>query len=237
MMDGRIFPGVPAQRAGLDEAAHRASIDDGSCVPMQHHIDMPTARKHGRDGRARRVVERRRQAAFTLIELLAVLAISAILLSVALPAVGEMLRAYRLKLAARDLLGAVELARGQAIASGQKVLLAPSSDSLSWSDGWTVFIDRNGNRRPDAGDLIIGRHPAIDPGIAISMHFGGQQGSPYLAYNSMGRGCNHNNSLAPRFGTLTVAQGGLQRRIKINMLGRARLCDPGRDGANCAGNE
>jgi len=184
-----------------------------------------------------------RQNAFTLVELLMVLAIAAILLAVALPAVEGMMRAYRLRLAAAELFGAVELARGQAIALGQKVTLAPSTATLDWADGWTVFIDHDGNRRPDAGDDILMRHPALAHAstaqekaeISVSLNFGTQQGPPYLAYNSMGRGCSHLSSLTPRFGTLTLAQGRHIRRIKINMLGRARLCDPGLDAANCAG--
>jgi type IV fimbrial biogenesis protein FimT len=186
---------------------------------------------------------RRRQRAFTLVELLIVMAIAAVLLGVALPAIDGMLRAYRLRLAAAELFGAVELARAQAIALGQKVTLAPSAATLDWADGWTVFIDRNGNRRPDGGDDILMRHPALAHAssaqekaeIAVSLNFGVQQGPPYLAYNSMGRGCSHLSSLTPRFGTLTLAQGRQIRRIKINMLGRARLCDPGRDAAVCAG--
>ena len=184
-----------------------------------------------------------RQRAFTLVELLIVVAVATILLGISLPAIDGMLRAYRLRLAAAELFGAVELARAQAIALGQKVTLAPSAATLDWADGWTVFIDRNGNRRPDGGDDILMRHPALahpsnsqeKAEIAVSLNFGAQQGPPYLAYNSMGRGCSHLSSLTPRFGTLTMAQGRQIRRIKINMLGRARLCDPGRDAANCAG--
>lgn len=170
-----------------------------------------------------------------LIELLAVLAIAAILATIALPAMGQMVRAYRMRLAAAELLGAVELARGQAIALGHTVLVAPSAPSLDWSDGWSVFIDRNGDRRPDPGDLILMLHPALAAPLRFTMQFGSQQGPPYLAYNSMGRGCNHANSLASRFGTLTVSEGGAALRIKINMLGRARLCNPARDGAACDG--
>ncbi|MDB5959198.1 MAG: hypothetical protein JWP59_492 [Massilia sp.] len=175
------------------------------------------------------------RAGHTLVELLAVLAISLVLLSIAMPAMGDMLRAYRLRMAAADLFGAVELARGQAIALGQTVLLAPTAATLDWGDGWTVFIDRNGDRRPDGGDEILVRRPSPAPGIAYTMHFGAQQGPPYLAYNSMGRGCNHANSLASRFGTMTLKQGEQIRRIKINMLGRARLCDPAREPLACAG--
>ena len=71
--------------------------------------------------------------------------------------------------------------------------------------------------------------------LTIGMNFGKQQGPPYVAYNSMGRSCSHTSSLTARFGTFTIAQGRQLRRIKINMLGRARLCDPARDGAGCAG--
>ena len=176
-----------------------------------------------------------RGSGFSLIELITVVAICAILFGVAMPALDDMVRSYRLRLAAADLLGAIELARGQAIAQGQKVLLAPSEPSLSWADGWTVFIDRNGDRRPGPGDEILMRHPPLQGNPTIDMAFGGQQGPPYLAYNGMGRGCTHSNSLAPRFGTVTLTLGRHTRRVKINMLGRARLCDPAVSGAACSG--
>lgn len=182
------------------------------------------------------------QRGVTLIELLTVLVVAAILVGAAVPALDGMLRAYRLRLAAADFLGAVELTRAQAIMQGQKVTLAPTDASLDWVGGWTVFIDRDGDRRPGAGDDILMRHPPLAPragsgaapAIAFTMNFGPQQGPPYLAYNSMGRGCSHLSSLSARFGTVTLAQGRQLRRIKINMLGRARLCDPDRDAA-CAG--
>lgn len=174
-------------------------------------------------------------AGATLLELLVVLAIAAILSGVAAPALGDAVRAYRLRLAAADLFGAVELARGQAMALGRKVVLAPTADTLDWADGWTVFIDVDGDRRPGSGDTILMRHPPVARGIGFTMNFGKQQGPPYLAYNSTGRGCSDGNSLAPRFGTMTLADGGRIRRIKINMLGRARLCDPGREPLTCAG--
>jgi type IV fimbrial biogenesis protein FimT len=56
----------------------------------------------------------------------------------------------------------------------------------------------------------------------------------HIAYNGAGRGCSAGNGAAARSGTLSLFHGGAIRRIKINMLGRARLCDPARD-AGCDG--
>ena len=79
------------------------------------------------------------------------------------------------------------------------------------------------------------RHGPLAAGIAVDAVFSGQQGASYLAYNSMGRSCSDTSSLAARWGTLSLVQGQQIRRIKINMLGRARMCDPARDGVNCTG--
>ena len=79
------------------------------------------------------------------------------------------------------------------------------------------------------------RHGPLAEGIEVDAAFSSQQGAPYLAYNSMGRSCSDTSSLAARWGTLSLVHGGQTRRIKINMLGRARICDPARDGASCGG--
>jgi type IV fimbrial biogenesis protein FimT len=178
----------------------------------------------------------RRRRGFTLIELVVVLAISAVMMSVALPDLRQMIRSQQLKAAVHDLFGAVELTRTQAIARGGKVLLVPSGDAaLDWSGGWVVFVDQDGDRRPGDGEEVIMRHGPPAAGIVVDAAFSSQQGAPYLAYNSTGRSCSDTSSLAARWGTLSMADGRQTRRIKINMLGRARICDPLRDGASCAG--
>lgn len=180
----------------------------------------------------------RRRCGFTLIELVTVLAISAVMMSIALPDLRQMIRSQQLKAAVNDLFGAVELTRSQAIARGRKVELVPADDAaLDWSRGWVVFVDQNGDRRPGRGEEVILRHGPLAAGITLGATFSSQQGAPYLAYNSMGRGCSDTSSLAARWGTLSMAEGGQTRRIKINMLGRARICDPARDGASCAGED
>ncbi|WLI90377.1 GspH/FimT family pseudopilin [Massilia sp. R2A-15] len=179
----------------------------------------------------------RRRGGATLLELMAVLAISAVMMGMAMPGLHHLVRSQQLKAGTSDLFGAIGLARMQAIARGRKVLLAPADANVGWRGGWVVFIDQDGNRRPDAGEEVIARHGPLAAGIEIGASFTGQQGAPYLAYNSMGRSCSDTSSQAARFGTLSLAHGGQIRRIKINMLGRARICDPARDGASCAGDD
>jgi type IV fimbrial biogenesis protein FimT len=178
-----------------------------------------------------------RRRGFTLVELAIVLAIGAVTMSIALPDLRQMIRSQQLKAAASDLFGAIDLARTQAIARGRRVQLVPAGagPAPDWSGGWVVFVDQDGDRRPGEGEEVIMRHGPLAAGIVLHAAFSSQQGLPYLAYNSMGRSCSDTSSLAARWGTLSLVQGRQTRRIKINMLGRARICDPARDGASCAG--
>ena len=173
---------------------------------------------------------------FSLAELLVVLAIVVVMAGVALPDYRQMIRAQQLKAATNDLFGAIDLTRTQAIARGRRVQLVPlDAAGRDWSGGWVVFVDRDGDRRPGFGEEVIMRYGAPAKGITVEAAFSNQQGASYLAYNSMGRSCSDTSSQAARFGTLSLVQDSQIRRIKINMLGRARLCDPARDGANCTG--
>jgi len=173
---------------------------------------------------------------FSLAELLMTIAVMAVVLSVALPNLRQLLRDQQLKAAVNDLFSAINLARSQAIARGARVELAPAGpDGADWSRGWVVFVDKDGDRRPGSGDEVIAAHGPLADGIAVATVFSSQQGSAYFAYNGAGRGCTDTSSAAARWGTLSLLRDGQVRRIKINMLGRARICDPAREGAACPG--
>lgn len=176
-----------------------------------------------------------RRAGLTLIELLVVLALAAILLGVAAPAFQQSLQRLRLQAAANDLQAAINLTRSQAMARGGKVLMAPLEPSgTDWQSGWAIFIDRNGNRRPDPGDALLYRHDPLRPDITVSTRFTVGGAPDYIAYNAAGRTCRADNSLAARWGTLTLTQGDQARSLIINMLGRVRVCDPRTEHSKCA---
>lgn len=175
---------------------------------------------------------------FTLLELMLALAIGAILLGIATPAMRDTLRRLQLNTAASDLFGAIDLARSQAIARGRRVMLAPLDDAgADWSKGWVVFLDDSGDRRPGPGEEVISSHDPLARGIVTSFTFTSNQMPYYIAFNGAGRSCSATSTLAARFGTLSLHDGGQIRRIKINMLGRVRVCNPQLDGPTCSGEQ
>lgn len=179
-----------------------------------------------------------KQGGASLVELLVVLAIALTLCAVALPDMRRMIRQFRLNATVTDLYSALEQTRAEAIARGSRVMLLPAaSGGASWSEGWIVLVDRDGDRLPGAGDEVLGQHAAPGDGIRISSVFTGQKAPYYIAFNAAGRSCSDTSSVAARWGSLSVSDGDGTRRIRINMLGRARICDPARDGASCGESE
>jgi type IV fimbrial biogenesis protein FimT len=176
-----------------------------------------------------------RAPGFSLPELLTALAICAVLLAVATPGLRQLIQAQQLRIAANDLFDAIALTRAQAIARGERVKLAPhDAAGMDWTRGWTVFVDRDGDRAPGAGDDIIATHGPLAQGMQAHFAFTSPAPPYYIAYNGAGRSCSDISSAASRMGTVSLFHGQRVRRIKINMLGRPRVCDPARDSA-CEG--
>lgn len=180
----------------------------------------------------------RRRAGFTLTELMVAVAIAAILLASGVPLLRDMLVRQRLRATANDLFAAIDLTRSQAIARGVRVLIMPAdADAADWTRGWLVFVDNNGSISFDGGDELIFRQGPVSAGMAIRSALSSSLPPSYLAYNGAGRSCSASNSMAARWGTLSIALERHTRHIKINMLGRARICDPDRPGQaqSCTG--
>lgn len=176
-----------------------------------------------------------RNSGFTLIELMAVLALAVIVLAVGAPNLIELVRVQQIKTATSDVYSALALARAQAMARNERVEIVPKGENgTDWANGWTVFVDRDGNRLPGPGDEIIAAHGPLARGVSTAFSFTSAAPPYYIAYNGAGRSCSDTSGASARMGTLSLFDGSLVRRIKINMLGRARICDPARD-STCDG--
>jgi type IV fimbrial biogenesis protein FimT len=93
---------------------------------------------------------------FSLVELLVTIALAAILMSVAAPAMTKMIGANRVQAESSSFVNDLQFARAEAIKEGLPVTVCPSSDGASclgtntWQKGWIVFADANGNGSVDS---------------------------------------------------------------------------------------
>jgi len=98
----------------------------------------------------------RRAIGLTLVELMLVLAMVAVVTSLAAPSFRSLWVKRSVLLAAEALLGDLRYARSEALKRTRPVLVCQSSNSTSctrdgtaWADGWLVFADGNGNGQVD----------------------------------------------------------------------------------------
>jgi type IV fimbrial biogenesis protein FimT len=182
-----------------------------------------------------RPILRRRCTGLSMAELAVVLGMVAITSSLAAPGLHRIVQGQELRVAAADLYSAVQLTRLMAIARNEPVILtANDAAGIDWSRGWTVYVDRDNNRQAGAGDDILAVRATLPLGVQVSYSFASPAAPQYIAYNGAGRSCSATSSAAARPGTLSLFHGGGVRRIKINLLGRPRLCNPAHD-AGCDG--
>jgi type IV fimbrial biogenesis protein FimT len=99
---------------------------------------------------------------FSLIELMVVLALAALILSIAAPNFGEFRRNHRMTGIANDFLGATQSARTEAIKRQRPVAVCPSddpeADAATCSGGpfrgWIAFVDADNDCERDAADPL-----------------------------------------------------------------------------------
>lgn len=152
---------------------------------------------------------------FTLLELLVTVSLAAIILAMGVPSFTSMIANNRITTTANDFLGAMALARSEAIKRGQPVTLckadfsgtAPECDSSAcssssgdhcWEQGWLVFSDVNSNGTVDDDndttycegggvdtDCIIRVYPAL-PKVSPPMTLRNSASKRALVYQGVG---------------------------------------------------
>lgn len=119
------------------------------------------------------------QRAFTIIELMVTMAVAAILITVAIPAMQDLVRNNRLVTQTNLLVSHIQLARSEAIKRSSQSALCRSADpqaatptcsgsATTWTTGWLVFADGNGDGAyQSATDTLIRIGEATTGGITV----------------------------------------------------------------------
>jgi type IV fimbrial biogenesis protein FimT len=162
---------------------------------------------------------------FTLIELMAGLAVAAVLLSVGLPAYRHWLGQYQLNNQAEFMAGAASQARSEAIRRNLRVTLCKTRDAKScdedgrWEQGWIMFVDQNQNGDRDEGEPIL--RVGGPAQAAISVH-GNAPVASYLSFTSLGHARMLNGAL--QMGTLRLCSPSYEAvNVVLAAGGRARI--------------
>jgi len=167
---------------------------------------------------------------FTLIEMMITVAIAALLLTIAIPSFEGFITNNRLSTQANAFVGALQLARSEAIKRNLAVTVCKSGDGQNCSSnasgfeqGWIVFADQNDSSNRDNGEEIINTNQGMPQGmslICIVQDTGAacQDGEPAIRYSADGTATASNATLR-----LCQQKNSNGRRIAINIIGRVRV--------------
>ena len=166
---------------------------------------------------------RGRLTGFTLVELVAALAIAALLFALAVPAFHDWLSAYQLANHARHLAESMTHARTEAVRRGHRVNLCKSSnrrqcdDVGSWNAGFLMYVDIDHDGKVGAGEPILGSEGPAPPGITVSAN---RPLDDYVSYTNLGNARLLNGAL--QMGTLTVCRSG-QHALNVVLANSGRV--------------
>lgn len=160
---------------------------------------------------------------FTLIELIITLAVASILLAMAVPSFQETVKSNRMAANVNEFIGALNLARSEAIKRGAPVSVCWSGDGANcgagganWTNGWIVFFDSDGDGVVDNAnqDTVLRVYPELGNNLTLD---GNNTFTNRITYRSKG--------FAPN-GTLVMCDdrgyGDDARAIVIARTGRAQ---------------
>jgi type IV fimbrial biogenesis protein FimT len=129
--------------------------------------------------------------AFTLIELVMTMAIAGILVTIAIPSFNSTLTSSRLTNYANDLVGALNLARSEAVRRGVSVTVRKIDNfsytnlgaGVNWETGWDIFTDINNDGKFDVGDALIRTYPQLQSSYTLR---GNNNFINYIRYTPLG---------------------------------------------------
>lgn len=157
---------------------------------------------------------------FTLIELMITLAVAAILVTVGVPNMRDLILNNRLTAATNVFVSSLNIARSEAIKLGRNAVVCVSDTAAQnscsgtdWAQGWLVWVDSNRNGALDFPDEVI---RTVQP-LAASVQFTGTQNN--FQIDAQGNVDNPN-------ATLDICDdraGEIGRRLRVMATGGVSL--------------
>ena len=188
---------------------------------------------HNAEGdHARMSSKRQLPSGFTLLELLITLAVSAILIGLAMPSMQSLLGDSEMTSTSNEFVYSLQTARSEAIKRAGPVGLCPSTapeadepvcDGSDYARGWIVFFDADGNGSRETTDQIVlqaEERPSRftftpDTAFAQRIYFGPS-------------GTSINPAGVPLSGVINIrySSGEEQRTVRIAANGRIKTINP-----------
>lgn len=138
----------------------------------------------------------RKNSGFTIIELLVTLIVLAVVASFAIPSFNSLMVSNTVSSATDQLFETLIYARAEAVKSGQYVTICKSKDkstcdnTAAWTDGWLVFVDKNGNGTKDSVDTIVRVYDKLDQRLTVTYtadtNSTGTNSANVIIFNSQG---------------------------------------------------
>lgn len=166
------------------------------------------------------------QNGFSLVELMATLAVAAILMTVAVPGFTTLIQNNRMTTTLNDFVSDLALARSEAIKRGSRVTLCKSADGQTctnandWTQGWIVFPDPNNNATVDGGETLLRIHEAVRDNSASFV--GNGNVADYISF--VGTGFSRQINGLNQTGTLSLCDSrgdNAAKALVLNNTGRA----------------
>lgn len=172
---------------------------------------------------------------FTLIELMVVIAIVAILASLAAPSFKQLIQSNTISSSVNTFLADMRYARSESIKRGGNVVMCRSNEpettqacngstnaSKGWATGWIIYHDNNSNGAPDANEILRVQSPIASMDTILD-----QASVPKYKFSFVATG------RLPLANATTLQFGGgnyantVQRVVCVNVGGRARVAGDG----------
>ena len=166
-------------------------------------------------------------AGFTLIELMITIALAGILAAIGLPSFTDTISRSRLTTNINELVASMNFARSEAVKQNRSITVRKSG--TEWEEGWTIFVDMNGDGVYDADGVDNTLGTADDETElriheALPSHFTLRStGINRVTYRASGQSGNGSFVLCDNKDGNNAPEAWTSRLMIINAVGRVRM--------------